>query len=163
MRPVALVINANTTESGAIQEQASTITGLLLPASPGVPYKVFMAVPTVEAILEQVKTDLETRLLNPPVTSVLNSLNAGQIQILQQQSLIQQITQDARKCFQPSCLIDYVAFLYSRDRALCFALFVVMVLTKIGRCREYAQQVNCQIRILQVSALTGTGLENWYN
>ncbi len=93
MRPVALVINANTTESGAIQEQANTITSLLLPASSGVPYKVFMAVPTVEGILEQVKTDLETRLLNPPVTSVLNSLNAGHIQILQQQSLIQQITQ----------------------------------------------------------------------
>ena len=93
MRPVALVINANTTSSGAIQEQANTITSLLLPASSGVPYKVFMAVPTVEAILEQVKTDLETRLAHPPVTSVLNSLNAGQIQILQQQSLIQQITQ----------------------------------------------------------------------
>ncbi len=42
MRPVALVINANTTSSGAIQEQANTITSLLLPASSGVPYKVFM-------------------------------------------------------------------------------------------------------------------------
>ncbi len=93
MRPVALVINANTTEEGAIHEQASTITGLLLPASSGVPYKVLMAVPTVEAILSQVKTDSETQLAHPPITSVLNSLNAGQIQILQMQSLIQQITQ----------------------------------------------------------------------
>jgi len=93
MRPVALVINANTTEEGAIQEQASTITGLLLPASSGVPYKVLMAVPTLEAILCQVKTDLETQLAHPPVTSVLDSLNVGQIQILQQQSLIQQISQ----------------------------------------------------------------------
>jgi hypothetical protein len=93
MRPVALVIDANTTEEGSIQEQAVTITSLLLPASPGVPYKVFMADPTLEAILFQVKTDLETRLANPPVTSVLNSLTTGEIQILQQRSLIQQLTQ----------------------------------------------------------------------
>jgi hydrogenase nickel incorporation protein HypB len=49
----------------------------------------------------------------------------------------------------------------------------VMILTKIDllpyvqfdvqRCIEYAQQVNPEIRIFQVSALTGTGLENWYN
>ncbi len=49
----------------------------------------------------------------------------------------------------------------------------VMVLTKIDllpyvqfdvqRCIEYAQQVNPQIRIFQVSALTGTGLDNWYS
>ncbi|GAB1539156.1 hydrogenase nickel incorporation protein HypB [Scytonema sp. NUACC21] len=48
----------------------------------------------------------------------------------------------------------------------------VMILTKIDllpyvqfdvqRCIEYAQQVNPQIRIFQVSALTGAGLENWY-
>ncbi len=49
----------------------------------------------------------------------------------------------------------------------------IMVLTKIDllpyvqfdveRCIEYAQQVNPEIRIFQVSALTGTGLENWYD
>lgn len=48
----------------------------------------------------------------------------------------------------------------------------VMLLTKIDllpyiqfdvqKCIEYAQQVNPQIQIFQVSALTGTGLENWY-
>jgi hydrogenase nickel incorporation protein HypB len=48
----------------------------------------------------------------------------------------------------------------------------VMLLTKIDllphiqfdvqKCVEYAQQVNPQIQIFQVSALTGTGLENWY-
>ena len=56
---------------------------------------------------------------------------------------------------------------------MCFALFVVIVLTKIDLlpyvqfdvqgCIEYAQQVNPEIRIFQVSALTGTGLENWYD
>jgi hydrogenase nickel incorporation protein HypB len=49
----------------------------------------------------------------------------------------------------------------------------VMILTKIDllpyvqfdvqRCIEYAQQVNPHIRIFQVSALTGTGLDNWYS
>lgn len=49
----------------------------------------------------------------------------------------------------------------------------IMILTKIDllpyvqfdvqRCIEYAQQVNPHIRIFQVSALTGTGLDNWYD
>jgi hydrogenase nickel incorporation protein HypB len=49
----------------------------------------------------------------------------------------------------------------------------VMILTKIDllpyvqfdvqHCIEYAQQVNPHIRIFQVSALTGTGLDNWYS
>jgi hydrogenase nickel incorporation protein HypB len=48
----------------------------------------------------------------------------------------------------------------------------IMVLTKIDllpyvqfdiqRCIEYAQQVNPKIQIFQVSALTGTGLDDWY-
>lgn len=48
----------------------------------------------------------------------------------------------------------------------------VMILTKIDllpyvqfdvqRCIEYAKQVNPKIRIFQVSATTGTGLESWY-
>ncbi len=48
----------------------------------------------------------------------------------------------------------------------------IMILTKIDllpyvqfdvqRCVEYAQQVNPQIQIFQVSATTGQGLENWY-
>ncbi|EKF03285.1 protein phosphatase 2C Ptc2 [Tolypothrix sp. PCC 7601] len=32
----------------------------------------------------------------------------------------------------------------------------------VQRCIEYAQQVNPQIQVFQVSALTGTGLESWY-
>jgi hydrogenase nickel incorporation protein HypB len=48
----------------------------------------------------------------------------------------------------------------------------VMILTKIDllpyvefdvqRCMQYAQQVNPEIQIFQVSAVTGTGLDNWY-
>ncbi|MDE5090745.1 MAG: hydrogenase accessory protein HypB, partial [Trichodesmium sp. St18_bin3_1_1] len=49
----------------------------------------------------------------------------------------------------------------------------VMILTKIdllpylqfdvNRCVEYAKQVNPQIRIFQVSAVTGEGLDEWYD
>lgn len=49
----------------------------------------------------------------------------------------------------------------------------VMLLTKIDllpyvqfdvdRCLDYARQVNPQIQIFQVSAIAGTGLEDWYN
>lgn len=48
----------------------------------------------------------------------------------------------------------------------------IMILTKIDllpyvefdvqRCIEYAQQVNPQIQIFQLSATTGAGLDNWY-
>ncbi len=48
----------------------------------------------------------------------------------------------------------------------------MMILTKIDllpyvqfdvkRCLEYAQQVNPQMQIFQVSAITGAGLDNWY-
>jgi hydrogenase nickel incorporation protein HypB len=48
----------------------------------------------------------------------------------------------------------------------------IMILTKIDllpyvqfdveRCLDYARTVNPQIRIFQVSAITGAGLENWY-
>jgi hydrogenase nickel incorporation protein HypB len=48
----------------------------------------------------------------------------------------------------------------------------IMILTKIDllpyvqfdveQCLEYARQVNPKIRIFQVSALTGSGLETWY-
>ncbi|NES03375.1 MAG: hydrogenase accessory protein HypB, partial [Okeania sp. SIO2F4] len=48
----------------------------------------------------------------------------------------------------------------------------VMILTKIdllpyvqfdvNRCIEYAKQVNPQIQIFQVSAISGEGLNNWY-
>ncbi|MDE5087371.1 MAG: hypothetical protein O4805_09545 [Trichodesmium sp. St16_bin2-tuft] len=48
-----------------------------------------------------------------------------------------------------------------------------MILTKIdllpyvqfdvNSCIEYAKQVNPQIRIFQVSAVTGKGLNEWYD
>lgn len=53
-----------------------------------------------------------------------------------------------------------------------FRVSDVMILTKIDllpyvqfdieRCLQYARQVNPRIRIFQVSALTGEGLEDWY-
>lgn len=54
-----------------------------------------------------------------------------------------------------------------------FRVSDVMILTKIDllpylqfdvdRCLEYARQVNPHIRIFQVSATTGVGLEDWYD
>ena len=48
----------------------------------------------------------------------------------------------------------------------------VMIITKVDllpylqfdvqHCIEYARQVNPQIQIFQVSAMTGVGLDNWY-
>lgn len=48
----------------------------------------------------------------------------------------------------------------------------IMILTKIDllpylqfdlqKCLDYAKQVNPQIQIFQVSATTGSGLDNWY-
>jgi hydrogenase nickel incorporation protein HypB len=54
-----------------------------------------------------------------------------------------------------------------------FSASDVMILTKIDllphlqfdveKCIEYAKQVNPKIQIFQVSAMSGIGLENWYN
>ncbi len=86
-RPVALVLNANTTDKSVIQEQLSLINTLLLPAANRAPYQVFLAVPTTASLIPQ-ETESSTSLLER-----LARLSTTQIQILQQQPLLQQITQ----------------------------------------------------------------------
>ena len=86
-RPVALVLNANTTDKSAIQEQFSLINTLLLPAANRAPYQVFLAVPTAASLIPQ-ETESPTSLLER-----LAHLSADQIQSLQQQPLLQQLTQ----------------------------------------------------------------------
>ncbi len=88
MRPVALVLNAETEDADLIQTRRTTISSLLRLASAGVPYEVFLAVPTVAAILH-----LDSVRMESFDSERLNSLSAEQIQSLQQHSLIQQITQ----------------------------------------------------------------------
>jgi hypothetical protein len=48
--PVLLVIDAETVDSASIRDRRDTIRGILLSASSGEPYEVFLAAPTVEAI-----------------------------------------------------------------------------------------------------------------
>jgi hypothetical protein len=49
-RPVLLVIDAETVDSASIHDRRDTIRGILLSASSGEPYDVFLAAPTVESI-----------------------------------------------------------------------------------------------------------------
>ncbi|MBA3923072.1 MAG: hypothetical protein H0X31_15815 [Nostocaceae cyanobacterium] len=86
-RPVALVLNADTTDKSAIQEQFSLINTLLLPAANRAPYQVFLAVPTAASFIPQ-ETESPTSLLEQ-----LDHLSADQIQSLRQQPLLQQLTQ----------------------------------------------------------------------
>jgi hypothetical protein len=49
-RPVLLIIDAETVDSASIHDRRTTILGILLSASSGEPYDVFLAAPTVESI-----------------------------------------------------------------------------------------------------------------
>lgn len=49
-RPVALVLDADTTDEASVRRQRLVARELLAMASPGVPTQVFMAVPTIEAL-----------------------------------------------------------------------------------------------------------------
>ncbi|MDF5720317.1 MAG: hypothetical protein PUP91_07515 [Rhizonema sp. PD37] len=91
-RPVALVLNANTIDTSSIQEQLTTITTLLLPASSGEPYQVFLAAPTVVILLQNATSP-------KPISELLAGLSTEQIQSLQQLPLLQQITQFLTNAF----------------------------------------------------------------
>ena len=92
-RPVALVLNANTIDRSSIQEQLTTITTLLLPASSGEPYQVFLAAPSVATLL------LQSALSPKPISEILPGLSTEQIQSLQRLPLLQQITQFLTNAF----------------------------------------------------------------
>ena len=90
MRPVVLVVDADTEDATTIQEQTSTVASLLYPASPGVAFEVVLAVPTVTAILPKNLTLLQSK---PHAVEQLDNLNTEQIHTFRQHPLIQQITQ----------------------------------------------------------------------
>jgi hypothetical protein len=50
-RPVALVVDAGTTDQSQIAAQRETLTGLLGNASPSLPYRVFIATPSLSEVL----------------------------------------------------------------------------------------------------------------
>jgi hypothetical protein len=53
MRPVALVVDSDTQDEQSVREKRETIVSLLRQASASTPFEVFMAVPSVEAVLFQ--------------------------------------------------------------------------------------------------------------
>jgi len=52
-RPVALIVNAGTTDSDDIQAQKYVLRDILYRASPGIPFEVFLAAPEIEVIFLQ--------------------------------------------------------------------------------------------------------------
>ncbi len=102
--------------------------------------------------------------LNPPLNSVVMIENVG--------NLVCPALFDLGELFK----VVMISVTEGEDKPIkyphMFQKSEIMILTKIDllpyvkfdvqRCIEYAQQVNPQIQIFQVSALTGTGLESWY-
>ena len=52
-RPVILIVNAQSNDSGQIQERIQNLESLMLPASSSAPYKAMVAVPSIEAIAQE--------------------------------------------------------------------------------------------------------------
>jgi hydrogenase nickel incorporation protein HypB len=102
--------------------------------------------------------------LNPPLNSVVIIENVG--------NLVCPALFDLGELFKAVIL----SVTEGEDKPIkyphIFRASQVMILTKIDllphvqfdvqRCIEYARQVNPHIQVFQVSALTGTGLEHWY-
>ncbi|MEI2581855.1 hydrogenase nickel incorporation protein HypB [Scytonema sp. PRP1] len=102
--------------------------------------------------------------LNPPLNSVVMIENVG--------NLVCPALFDLGELFK----VVILSVTEGEDKPIkyphIFRASQVMILTKIDllphvqfdvqRCIEYAQQVNPHIQVFQVSALTGSGLENWY-
>ncbi|MCC5620221.1 hypothetical protein [Nostoc sp. CHAB 5715] len=115
--PVALVTDADTEDDSLVSEQLDTLNYLLRQASPGIPFKVLLAVPEIEIVLVQNRplieklaersfTDLEWQLAQskpkmfleavlgkdmPVIQKILTSASNDEIQTLQQHSLIQNL------------------------------------------------------------------------
>jgi hypothetical protein len=62
-RPVALIVDADTTDADDIQAQKYMLRELLYRASPGIPFEVFLAAPEIEAVFLQDRSFIE-RLAN---------------------------------------------------------------------------------------------------
>ncbi|MCL2927801.1 MAG: hydrogenase nickel incorporation protein HypB [Trichodesmium sp. MAG_R01] len=103
--------------------------------------------------------------LNPPLNSVLMIENVG--------NLVCPALFDLGE----NCKVAILSVTEGEDKPIKYPYMFresqVMILTKIdllpylqfdvNRCVEYAKQVNPQIRIFQVSAVTGEGLDEWYD
>ncbi len=114
--------------------------------------------------LDAAMVDRGLQQLNPPLDSVVMIENVG--------NLVCPALFDLGELFK----VVILSVTEGEDKPIkyphIFRASQVMILTKIDllphvqfdvqRCIEYAKQVNPQIQVFQVSAMTGTGLENWY-
>ncbi|MEH2360820.1 hypothetical protein [Nostoc sp.] len=115
--PVALVTDADTEDDSLVSEQLDALNYLLRQASPGIPFKVLLAVPEIEIVLLQNRplieklaersfSDLEWQLAQskpkqfleavfgkdtPVIQKILISTSDDEIQTLQQHPLIQDL------------------------------------------------------------------------
>ncbi len=86
MRPVALVLDADTENPDEVQEKIELVNTMLYPASsPEAPFKVFLATPSIASILSSPNGDQAASM------ETLDRLTPTQIQSLQRHSLIQQL------------------------------------------------------------------------
>jgi hydrogenase nickel incorporation protein HypB len=114
--------------------------------------------------LDAAMVELGIQQLNPPLNSVVMIENVG--------NLVCPALFDLGEGFK----VVILSVTEGEDKPIkyphIFRASEIMILTKIDlipyvqfdvqRCIEYAKQVNPEIQIFQVSALTGTGLGNWY-
>ncbi|MGG6270672.1 hypothetical protein ACQ4M3_38880 [Leptolyngbya sp. AN03gr2] len=86
MRPVALVLDADTDNPVEVGEKIELVNTMLYPASsPETPFKVFLAAPSIPSLLSSSFVD------NAELVEMLNHLSPAQIQAVQQHPLIQQL------------------------------------------------------------------------
>ena len=58
-RPIILVVDAHSDDPAQVQETRETLESLLLPAASSSPYKVFLAIPSLGAIVQEFGQDLD--------------------------------------------------------------------------------------------------------
>lgn len=127
-RPVALVLDANTSEDGLVAEQRLVSRELLAMASPGIPIEVFMAVPSIERLFFA-EPELLGRLLGHTLSdvervegrfaprAVLGRLLKGPTKVRSMSELLAALTEDdAAQMCKHTPVAEIKEFL--RDKAL---------------------------------------------
>lgn len=96
MRPVALVLDADTEDPAEVREKIELVNTMLYPASsPETPFKVFLATPSIASILSSSHVD------NAELIKMLDRLTPDQIQALQRHPLIQHLIEFLSTVTQP--------------------------------------------------------------
>lgn len=95
-RPIAIVLDADTENRSEIQEKIELTNTMLYPASsPEVPFKVFLAAPSIASILSSSIAD------DAELKEMLDRLTPDQIQALQRHPLIQHLIEFLSTVTQP--------------------------------------------------------------